>query len=179
MMRYGLWNLVARRKTILWELLPTEPVDARLEPWWVVHSAVPTLEAAMEALRVQDGSIRRPPLQPNRAERIPGGWRRARRTRPRRICSVRAACTRRAACWPPSSIGGSCAASSKRGSSTWTFPSARRTTSSVGWQPTRVAGSLASAGALTHSPPLSTLVAHLRSAALGGLCDEPRPGGLL
>lgn len=47
-MRFGLWNLVPGRKSPLWELLPSEPVDFRLEPWWIVRSALPSLEAAGE-----------------------------------------------------------------------------------------------------------------------------------
>ena len=53
MMRYGLFNLVARRKTVLWELLPSEPVDYfRLEAWWIVCPACATLELALDAARV-------------------------------------------------------------------------------------------------------------------------------
>ena len=48
-LRFGLWNLVPGRKSPLWELLPSEPVDFRLEPWWIVRSALPFPDAASES----------------------------------------------------------------------------------------------------------------------------------
>ena len=42
--RGGLLNLMTRRKTILSELLPNEPVDVAIEAWWVVRYAGVTEE---------------------------------------------------------------------------------------------------------------------------------------
>jgi hypothetical protein len=52
--RFGVWSLAARRKRVLSELLPSEPVAVRLEPWWIVCAAVPPTDPALEVLRVRN-----------------------------------------------------------------------------------------------------------------------------
>jgi len=35
--RNPLWSIVARKKNLLWHLLPSTPVASHFEPWWIVN----------------------------------------------------------------------------------------------------------------------------------------------